>query len=565
MDSSSQLTFFNRPETLPEPLRRSILIGTDGRYQLLGLAQEALESTDEQVVMLGVDFLLAAFENDPLDGAIAGQILHVVQNSPLVSDGVKDLLRATTEAAGEAPDTRYLGRLKLAGDLDGVRRYIAERLDEGPGGLHWLKEAVALGAYRGEWDWVRTIVHDFRGEAPAWALAKLKGDMALMAGDYDAAMEAYAESLNTVETALVFTRLGETMRRAGKMDEAHAAWVRSLTMRPWQVNLLMRLHDSILAKPGVSNTLDGSLAILLYTYNKADDLDATLATLAASDAIAGNASADSCVIRVLDNGSTDATAEVLKKWEETLGSERFGVVRLPVNVGAPAARNWLLGLDDVRACKYVAYLDDDAHVPANWLDVLASAAARYPDAGVWGGRVVEASNPAVLQSVDHHLADPPPKATQPDPETLDYQRRFKVSNLQHQDLDFGQFDYCRPCHSVTGCCHLFLRERLEASGPFDIRFSPTQYDDIEHDMRLCKAGRFPVYQGLLRVNHAKRSGRESRTDPKATAGAMANLYKLQMLYSKDELTAMRARLTDALAEDVAAKRQALIDAGVLGG
>jgi GT2 family glycosyltransferase len=266
---------------------------------------------------------------------------------------------------------------------------------------------------------------------------------------------------------------------------------------------------------------------------------------------------------VLDNGSTDATAEVLEKWGNTLGPDRFRGVRLPVNVGAPAARNWLLELDDVRACRYVAFLDDDAHVPADWLGRLAAAAARYPEAGVWGCKVVDAANPAVLQSVDHHLVDPPARTSPSSPEALDYQRRFKVSNLQHQDLDFGQFDYCRPCHSVTGCCHLFLRERLEASGPFDIRFSPTQYDDLEHDMRLSAAGRFPVYQGLLRVDHAKRSGRESRSDPKAEAGAMANLYKLQMLYGKDEITAMRARLTDVLAEDVAAKRRALVEAGVL--
>ncbi|MFW5735172.1 MAG: glycosyltransferase [Oceanidesulfovibrio sp.] len=563
MNSPHMQSPFNRPETLPEPLRRAILTGTDGRFQLLGLAQQALEATDEQVVLLGVDYLLAAFEHDPLDGAMAGQIFHVVQNSPLVSDGVKGLLRESTEAAGEPPDTRYLSRLKLAGDLDAVRKYIAERLAENRNGLHWLKEAVGLGAYRGEWDWVRDVVDRNVDKGPAWAMAKLKGDMALLAGDCDTAMEAYAESLNTVETALVFARLGEALHRAGKMAEAHAAWVRSLSMRPWQVNLLLRLHDSALTELGVSNTLDGGVAVLLYTHNKADDLDATLAALAESDAIAKNASSDSWIIRVLDNASTDRTADVLKRWEDTLGSYRFQTVRLPVNVGAPAARNWLLKLDDVQACRYVAYLDDDARVPTDWLGLLASAAARYPQAGVWGCKVVEASNPAVLQCVDHHLMDPPPRDAQPEPESLDYQRRFKVSNLQHQDLDFGQFDYCRPCHSVTGCCHLFLRERLEESGPFDIRFSPTQYDDIEHDMRMCTAGLFPVYQGALQVDHAKRSGRESRTDTRATAGAMANLYKLQMLYTRDELTAMRARLADMLADDVATKRQALIDAGVL--
>lgn len=562
MDSSSNQSIFHRPEQLPEPLRRTLLTGTDGRYQLLGLAQDALQSADETLVVLGVDFLLAAFEHDPLDGAIAGQILQVVENSPLVSDGVKDLLRASTTAAGEVPDTTYLNRLKLTGDLDAVRAYIEEQLAE-QGNVLWLKEAVGLGAYRGEWEWVRGVAAGYQGAAPAWAMAKLRGDMAFLSGDNEAAAEEYAASLNEVETALVFARLGETLRRMGRKDEAHAAWTRSMTMRPWQVNLLLRLHDSVLDNVGSSRKLDGGVAILLYTHNKAAELDATLAALAASDALAKGAGADRCAIHVLDNGSTDATSDILAKWGEALG-ERFDSTRLPVNIGAPAARNWLLGLDVVQACRYVAFLDDDAHVPPAWLDTLAAAVERYPEAGAWGCKVVDAANPMVLQSVDLHLSDPPPKGAQADPEALDYQRRFKVSNLQHQDLDFGQFDYCRPCHSVTGCCHLFLRERLEASGPFDIRFSPTQYDDLEHDLRLCNEGTFPVYQGMLRVDHAKSSGRESRNDPRATAGAMANLYKLQMLYTKDQLTGMRARLTDALAQDLAAKRDALVQAGVLG-
>lgn len=563
MDSSTNQSVFHRPELLPEPLRRNLLTGTDGRFQLLGLAQEALQSADEKLVVLGVDFLLAAFEHDPLDGAIAGQILQVVENSPLVSDGVKNLLRASTTAAGEAPDTTYLNRLKLAGDLDAVRAYIEEQLAD-QGGVVWLKEAVGLGAYRGEWEWVRGVAAGYQGPAPVWAMAKLRGDLAFLAGDYDDAAEAYAASLNEVETALVFARLGETLHRMGKKDEAHAAWARSMTMRPWQVNLLLRLHDSVLGDAGSSRKLDGGVAVLLYTYNKVADLDATLTALAESDAVTKGSGADTCIIHVLDNGSTDATAEVLAKWRETLG-ERFGFTRLPVNIGAPAARNWLLGLDAVQACRYVAFLDDDAHLPPAWLDALAAAVERYPAAGVWGCKVVDAANPTVLQSVDLHLSDPPPKGAQADPEALDYQRRFRVSNLQHQDLDFGQFDYCRPCHSVTGCCHLFLRERLEAAGPFDIRFSPTQYDDLEHDLRLCDAEKFPVYQGLLRVDHAKTSGRESRNDPRATAGAMANLYKLQMLYSKEQLTAMRARLTETLAQDLTVKRDALVQAGVLGG
>jgi len=92
------------------------------------------------------------------------------------------------------------------------------------------------------------------------------------------------------------------------------------------------------------------------------------------------------LVAVLDNGSTDHTPTVLAEAAGLFPTGRFLTVRLPVNVGAPGARNWLLSLPEVKARPFVAFLDDDAFPEADWLARLLDTAARYPRAGAIGLR-----------------------------------------------------------------------------------------------------------------------------------------------------------------------------------
>ena len=168
---------------------------------------------------------------------------------------------------------------------------------------------------------------------------------------------------------------------------------------------------------------------------------------------------------MLDNGSSDDTPLRLQAFCDRLGPERFSVVELPVNVGAAAARNWLMALPEAAASEHIVYMDDDVRLPLDWLGRLGACAEDYPEAGAWGCRVVDEGNPAVLQSVDTALTDP-------DPSPEEDSRRFKISDLHHQNLDFGQFSYTRPCASVTGCCHMFRYSRLEEAGGLICVFLP---------------------------------------------------------------------------------------------
>jgi GT2 family glycosyltransferase len=236
------------------------------------------------------------------------------------------------------------------------------------------------------------------------------------------------------------------------------------------------------------------------------------------------------------------------------------LVTLPCNVGAPPARNWLLSLPETRACDWVAFLDDDAVVPPAWLRYFGQAMRVFPSGAVYGCRVVDHANPLSMQSTDLHLEAGGPTGG---PGSLEpaHERRFSVSDLHYQVQDFGQFCYMRPCVSVTGCCHLFRRAALDAAGPFDLRFAPTQYDDVEHDIRHALRGELPVYQGHLRVAHMRSSGRDAWADPAKLLATWANLFKLQVKYSQAEYDRIREDGHQALLADMLGRVEELGPAG----
>jgi hypothetical protein len=116
--------------------------------------------------------------------------------------------------------------------------------------------------------------------------------------------------------------------------------------------------------------------------------------------------------------------------------------------------------------------------------------------------------------------------------------------------DFGQFSYLRPAVSVTGCCHLLTRANLDSAGLFDLRFSPSQFDDFERDLRSCTKGLYPLYQGHLRVRHVKRSGVVAGTSPWQQANIVGNLSKLRAAYSREQISGISKGGLERLKRDL---------------
>ena len=264
----------------------------------------------------------------------------------------------------------------------------------------------------------------------------------------------------------------------------------SLRLDPTQIPVALRLREleqPFAPPPDALAPVVGPVAIFLYSWNKCDLLEQTLRSLAASDT--GEAS-----VTLLLNGCTDGSAEMAAALNASLFGGRMEIIELPVNVGAPAARNWLLHTPHGREAAFVAFLDDDVEVPANWLSMLVSVLLANPRAGVAGAKTLFPGTPRRLQYLYRTVSVAQPGLLRISLDTPNF------------NYDGGFYDYIRPTANVMGCCHVFTRAALDAVRDFDLRFSPSQMDDIAHDLDLCLHGFEAMYCGLVSCVHHQMSG-----------------------------------------------------------
>ena len=505
--------------SLPEDIKKPLRLGFVGKRHLLDVADRCLRTRRARLAPIAADALNRLAEEHPLDGGLAAELLGSEPAMALLAPETAARLRILAAHWARPADPSALLELLAARDFPKTRAFLDQAMRDEPGNLFWREQAVTVGTVENEPDMV------FRS------------------------LDAFAPDTLRPVLAAAGERAGTLFSpKARPEPEALLAAVRRT---PWDAGLILRAHDALGGVAGQRTPLPGRTAVLLYSWNKADELDRTLDSLLASDL-------QGVSVFVLDNGSTDGTAEVLarrgSRFADALGADRFTAVTLPVNIGAAAARNWLLHLDAVRAHDFCCYLDDDVELPPDWLARLGAAVQHYPEAGVWGCKVVDHANPLCIQSADAHLSmDPADLAdlTRLDPNP------FRLTDLHVQTLDAGDFDFMRPCASVTGCCHLFRTRTLLDSGDFAIQLSPSQYDDMEHDLRLCEAGLFPVYQGHLAVRHMKRTGAASHTSAGERGNALGNKYKMQTMHARADVAAAIEAEQGLLETDLLAKLDAL--------
>ncbi|SDL35004.1 Glycosyltransferase, GT2 family [Maridesulfovibrio ferrireducens] len=299
----------------------------------------------------------------------------------------------------------------------------------------------------------------------------------------------------------------------------------------WNVNWGQKLHGLLNPAP-TANILDSSdeVSILLYSWNNAKLIENTLKNVA--DSNIGRAK-----IFALNNGSSDNTGEVVKNAENLFAKGQYQSIQLPVNVGAPAARNWLLAEPEARKGKWAVFLDDDVELPENWLEELLATAKQYKNPGAVGCRITSTTNPTTLQSADYHIFPPGAGTSQIEGLT----ERIMVFDNCRSALDYGQFSYTRPAVHVSGCCHMLNLEAINNSGPFDVRFNPTQFDDLERDLRAYLAGYNHVYAGQLRIGHIQHSSLAKASNIKGMAQVFGNKIKLESKFSEPDINSIFSR------------------------
>jgi GT2 family glycosyltransferase len=426
-----------------------------------------------------------AVQAAPFDARIADLAARLTGDPSLARRAALLAALPTDQAAWSV--ARCLGRPRL---LEGRRDWLSGELRRHPGHAVYAAQLLALDYFQGRppGDWLQRFTPPTE-LLPAWNrllfchLAETRQDTPAL--ELWPQVEAAGQSARD-ETALNLA--AELFCRTGDTETTQALYACSLALDPAQEPVRRRL--AALAAPFAPDpALPASreVAVCLYSWNKADLLGRTLALLANTDL--GQAQ-----VRVLVNGSTDDSLAVAHAAAERFPGRDYAVASLPVNVGAPAARNWLLALPEVRAAEYVAFLDDDAEVPAHWLSGLLTALEADPGAAVAGAKVVSPGVPAMLQYLYRSLAvaekglirltDPTPIAR----------------------YDTGLYDVVRATDNVMGCCHLLRTAHLADVPGFDIRYSPTQVDDVAHDLELRLAGHRVLYCGLVTCVHHQSTG-----------------------------------------------------------
>jgi GT2 family glycosyltransferase len=442
-------------------------------------------------------------------GAEALDRLDVAPQQP---GGVLSLLREHREEVRAAS----IGR-------DAVRRILGvsdqatlEEIALGNSGLGWRYVAL-LGLWRtGEGErflvGARRLMEDplARGLcAPmlAWGF--------FAAGDIDSALHALE---HCPDSPLSWNLKAELALLDHDQERARSCYLRSLAVQPGQPHLVYRLWELNRLHVGQCLADNHHVQVLFYTFNK---LEPTLQTL---ESLLSSRTGDAG-ITLLNNGSTSfSPLELEQRVAATARGREVRVVHLPVNIGAPAARNWLWHLPEVRRAAYVAFLDDDVLLPPDWLECYLQDMKDFPGTAVVGPLGLDPGSMPAIQYVDRYFQ-----------EIGEHKIRFTHNAPFPWDL--GQFSLRRPCLSVMGCCHLFDRKLCDRLGipDFDIRFSPSQVDDLDHDLQIWKRGGKILYDGRVRVVHLQHAGKSAPLTRASWGHVWGNHMKMESKYSRSDL------------------------------
>lgn len=472
-----------------------------------------------ELLGMGYYTLLRMLEEKPYLEEVCDYIRHLSQAVRGPDPGMEEMSGWMEQFRSIRQDKNRVQELLTAFEYEEADLLLAKLTDQCPGDPELLwEQTTRLIATEREWEpLLRQRETFFTGSPYAWWWHWTMGASLFRCGNYEAACKPLEASLSLRDNSHTANLLAECYFRLGERNSAMNLWRESLRYDPLQMHLYLKMHDCMTgADRMVQHDLTGeNICVLIYCWNKRDVLEATLKGLAASNL-------GTATILMLDNNSTDGTGDLMEQAVALFPRNRCRVIHLPTNVGAPAARNWLMAQPEARQADYIAYLDDDVDVPPDWLGRLLATLKAFPMAGVAGSRIVDPLRLPVLQYGGVFL-------------DVAEENSLRVTCKHGNENDYGQLNYIRSCVSVMGCCHLFRNVALYDVGEFDVRFSPSQVDDIEHDLRTVQKGYAVIYNGYNRVVHHQKTGKQSILNRAAKGNVEGNVHKMITKHPVEEM------------------------------
>lgn len=526
------------------------VMGTEELSHQNGLINvfQHLSSANPQFEEISSSLALLAWQQNPLDRSAAVRCMGLNKSScPPAQLNILQTLLNLPEANIPLQD---LDNLFQAGDQALIIRHLFPLL-RGTQGLHWLTHS---------WD---TLLRMGNAELPRTALELVSWDENLIQLKQRLITQFNFLYGSTEETLQDIKKLNhdiwslwqdymhsELLLRSGQTEEGTAILTKLWKKNIWNLNWGQKLHG-LLNPIKTTEALAHSdeVAILLYSWNNGQLIKNTLKNVAASNI--GKAR-----IFALNNGSDDTTGQVVNEAQYLFQQGRYKPIHLQVNIGAPAARNWLLAEPEVRKAKWAVFLDDDVELEPNWLEELLATAQHYGNPGAVGCRITSTGTPRSLQSADYHLFPPGNGNSQIEGLT----ERIMIFDSCRNGFDYGQFSYTRPAMHVSGCCHMLNMEAVHQCGDFDVRFNPTQFDDLERDLRATLGGYEHVYAGQLRIGHIQHSSLAKASNVRSMAQVFGNKIKLESKYNEHDLNVLFGKDMAMLWQDVDRKWKELAKA-----
>ena len=244
---------------------------------------------------------------------------------------------------------------------------------------------------------------------------------------------------------------------------------------------------------GLSRVCPGSdphwminLSIIIVSFNARADLERCLGSLHA------NPPRRSHEIIVVDNQSTDASAEAAARWPDVR------VIQSDRNVGFSRANN--IGIR-ASSGENLLLLNSDTVVPPGAIDGLIDELDREPDVAVVGPRLVDGSGRAELSYG---------RIISPFNELRQKYRTRRPALVERLTRQRHSPDW------VSGASLLVRRADAEAVGLLDERFF-MYTEDVDFCVAIRRRGRKIVFTPDIEIVHLR--GRSAASAPKATHAA----------------------------------------------